>query len=41
MESFLLALNIVLPLFCLLVLGLFLKTKGLMREPFVKQLNEV
>lgn len=41
MESFLLALNIVLPLFCLLVLGLFLKAKGLMPEPFVKQLNAV
>ncbi|MCI8336664.1 MAG: AEC family transporter [Peptococcaceae bacterium] len=41
MDSFLLALNIVLPLFCLLVLGLFLKTRGLMPEPFVKQLNAV
>lgn len=41
MDSFLLALNIVLPLFCLLVLGLFLKTQGLMPDLFVKQLNAV
>lgn len=41
MGSFLLALNIVLPLFCLLALGLFLKTRGLMPELFVRQLNAV
>lgn len=41
MESFLLALNIVLPLFCLILLGLFLKSQGLMSDDFVKQLNAV
>lgn len=41
MESFWLALNIVLPLFCLLLLGLFLKQQGLMPDAFVKQLNAV
>ena len=41
MESFLLSLNIVLPLFCLILLGLFLQKVGLMPSAFVKQLNTV